>query len=707
MKRFEVWLDESGAFYDTLDSTDIYSFVGGILIESGKIKNISWDILLPDSSLNHAKDLSGSQKRSRLLPILTQFKQSSQAQFVFFENIEYTGSGDNQALYLEILTEGILKLLQYLESRYGCVQLDMTIASRTTPEQGHIDEAKYQRYMEALLEKRKRQNSAFPQQDSQVIFHLKRGTQEKKLILADFTSNIRRQQIRKARVFQTEDALRTLQELFIDALVFSRSELSPDKRIRMLLAQGDISEAVMEIYVTDYFNAKERRTYLFLLLERMESLNYRLIKSQLKQLTAEIMAFTSRQDDYDKNIFYLKRLQDELLPELQDRNYPCELLRFENYLQLSDAYLRAGRFTMAWQVLDTGLNFVKQAENSLENVFILYRMYEKMAVFYIDSYQFNKAIQCMEEVRKIYIDLLEWFVSYPIIESYFPSLKSEYYGDVLCMEIYAMLFQGKDLDEIRSLSDIGLQQYPRFEGELERHRQYRSRLEQRAGNIEESISWLIQAIDYEHRFGEEITEEVLIKFWDMIEVQENTMSQEFYMMYYLLIMVKSKELEHPLTNILFSVFSKHTIFQRLSPQLKRNEFILIESKEWKYHPREVIYTCLGDYYRWDDKEMSLKYYQKAMEICGENNATLTLKMRKVLILAASISLQTREKITKNPISQICKHIRGIRKSLGSDIRYLEDTLVQLDIWEKELEYIEKSGSQLPELLWQFVMKWRY
>ena len=69
-------------------------------------------------------------------------------------------------------------------------------------------------------------------------------------------------------------------------------------------------------------------------------------------------------------------------------------------------------------------------------------------------------------------------------------------------EIYAELFmqrkQPEIYDQLCMESDLALQQYPNSEGELERHRQYRSHIELEAGNYEEALHWLMKAKLYKN-----------------------------------------------------------------------------------------------------------------------------------------------------------------------------------------------------------------
>lgn len=714
MKRFEVWLDESGAFFDNSSTDELYSFLGGVLIEGEKVVTIQWSKLLTEQVLNHAMEMTNRQKKAYVLPVLQQFKQESKSYFVYFENIEYKGVGDNRALYLEIFAEGVLQLLQFLEAKYGGVQLDMIVASRTTQGKGHIKEEEYQAVFDQLVKEKQKLNALTICPESQVKFQLHRATQSNKLIIADFASNIRRQYLRRAKGFCDENTMQILQELFLDARVFSTSELSSDKRIRILLSQQDISEALMEIFTSDTLSKKERTYYLEAVLERMQFLSYRLIKSQLKQLAAEVLAYTARQEEYKYMIQFLSLIQEELISKLKVSGHPYELFQFEVCLQLSDVYLRAGQFVEAGNLLTEGMELVQQTENSLENIITLYRIYEKFAVFYIDSFQFDRASKLMQEIGQVLKDILEILPLYTMVSPYFSELKSEYYGDVLCMDIYSRLFQVREeqFSDIRNLSDLGLSQYPNFPGELERHRQYRSRLEQKAGNFQEAIHWLILAIDFKHTFETAISTTVLKRFWDKVESQETSMSQEYYMMYYLLILTSAQEAGDSSASMLYNSFVNHTIAKRLILSPDKKESSLIEAEDIAYHPREVSYWYLGDYYRSIGNNVKcLNYYNAAISICNRNEKTLTLQLRMIGIQAAKASLlfAQKDKQARATLQKLYRNILKLKEKLEPATPSLTGTVELLTSWSNRIAplLLEENSDLVALELWTFALDWRY
>ncbi|TWS95560.1 hypothetical protein [Streptococcus sp. sy018] len=721
MKQFELWLDESGKFDETSNSKELYSFVGGVLVDKEQIKHIDFSLLLNNSQYNHAMTLSPKQKKQYVFPKLIELKKQTNARYVYFENIEYLGTGDNRELYLQVMAEGLLQLVQLLEAKYGNVHLNITIASRVAQKDGqdfvHIKEEEYSQTFREVLKQRKERNEIAITHGSQVHFHLERATQSQKLIIADFASNTRR--IYKRQIFRDANSRCLFDEIFSDVLTFSMSELSSDVKIRILLAQNDISEALMEVFLSPTLSKKQ--DYLQLVVSRMEHLSYRILKSQLKQLSSEILSFIARQDDYQKNIQILEEFEYQLIPFLKTKEFPCEVLEFEVLLQLSDIYLRSGQLLPARQILEKALKLLKEVGSTLENLFILYRVMEKISVLYIDSFQFHQAASLMEEVRHIFKNTLNNIEDFPLIATYFNTLKSEYYGDVLCMEIYAKLFllpqyhnDDNWIQEIRLLSDEALKHYPNFEGELERHYQYRSRLE--ASVSEEplpALNWLIKAALYHHDLTADYSEETIKQFWDRILQQETEISQLFYLMYFSIIIDRSSKYDPNFADKLYEQLLNHEISHLLFPDSSKKDYYLIKrDKVADYHPKEIIYWNLANYYV--KKELfkeALTFYDCSLNICEKKKATITLQLRMIAILAARASVEVRLGKTAASYKKIFSRLTSLKSRIGqiesSQDLSLIKTMELLDKWEGDLLKCLPQSDDFSEQLWAFSQRWRY
>jgi hypothetical protein len=65
----------------------------------------------------------------------------------------------------------------------------------------------------------------------------------------------------------------------------------------------------MELYTAK--DLQNRKKHLALIVERMQNTNYRLIKSQMKQCVADVIAYAAKEDDYEIGERFLKRIVEE------------------------------------------------------------------------------------------------------------------------------------------------------------------------------------------------------------------------------------------------------------------------------------------------------------------------------------------------------------------------------------------------------------
>lgn len=716
MKRFELWLDESGKFNEKPGlQEELYSFIGGVLLASDDLSELHLDEFLTDKAANHAMNMSPTEKKAYVLPVLHQIWESLPIQYVYFENIEYFGQNNNRQLYLDMMAEGILQLVQFLEANHGSIHLSIVIASRLAQKGEarlvHITEKEYQSAFQRALEANQRREEFFKTPTSQVIFRLERATRSQKLIVADFASNSRRLYLNK----KLEDAKsrQICQDIFSNALVFSMSEQSIDIKLRVLLSQLDISEALLELFLIPKLGTSRFSYYLSLMIERLSQLSYRLVKSQIRQMASEILAYSARQEDYKETISILERLNQTLLPLLTGAKLPCLEFQLELFLQLSDAYLRSGRFLDAGRVIQASEDLIWARKPILETLMLYYRILEKKAVFYIDSFQFNQAAQLMAEIRLFFKGIFEHLNQSPSGFLGYQFDSSEYFGDVLCMEIYACLFQDHtDLAFVRDLSDLGLTQYPEFEGELERHRQYRSRLERKAGHYSAALYWLMKAILYETE-EVELDKQDLSVFWDKIFREEAEMSQLFYLMYYSQIMADLARDGDERANDLYHSLDQHPIFDQVRlPRRKKAESIFLEASLSSYHPKELVWSSLGAYFAYQGNLQAAKtYYQEAIRICRQESQSLSRHLRLVLILADAALMEYRLEGVSQTYPKLSRQLQSLTDKLSripeSERAYLSETYAVLEEWRSYFATLSEDLDERVGELERFCKKWSY
>lgn len=652
-KVYELWLDESGKFVNEGELRNRHkkpSLVGGFLVESDMVDQIPYDEII-DSQRNHATELTGEDKREYVLPTLETMQTQYYARQVFFENAEYVDINSGRQLYLRIIAEGLLQLMQTLNAQSESVELKVLIAQRQDMEapEGHrrILSAEYQNELGRQIAKKKKENRIFLHENSSLNYRVAVANRDYKLQLADFACNTRL--TRDSAAFSDNNVRARVSRLYDDAYIFSLSEINSENYIKRSLANGYISDAIMELYTTtDQLNHEKE---LSLIMERMKNTNYRLIKSQMKQCISDITAFAAKEDDYEIGEKFLKNIGGELVPALQNAKQPYRNLKFATLLQLVDMYLREGDIIAARETVDKCREAQQELGNNLEETISYYQLIEKEALLSIDEFDYEKGAAIMKGACDVFQNFMGFFQTDERLKVRFSNLKSEYYGDALCMQIYAMLFlqrrKPEIYEELCRLSDMALTQYPDEEGELERHRQYRSHIELEKGNYETAVLWLLKAKGCHEK---EITEKILIEFLNLVTDTEADVSCQYYLMYYLLIVCESQLHNDPIAKLLYGALQKQKkllsfvgIGDRGTSRREDAQNVDIsqaqpQNTDILYHPMEIVYWKYASYLNQKELEgLAIPYYEKAVNICFAERDYLTMYITGLGIEAERIS----------------------------------------------------------------------
>lgn len=126
-KHFELWLDESGDFLREEDKGKNPSLVGGVLIEKSLGKSLNIPGILGSEYIhsNEIKENFGDYA----VGVLQRIVEHS-GHLVIFENQERLNIVNSDTTYLNVISEGIIQLLQSLAAEHGKIHLDILIAVR-------------------------------------------------------------------------------------------------------------------------------------------------------------------------------------------------------------------------------------------------------------------------------------------------------------------------------------------------------------------------------------------------------------------------------------------------------------------------------------------------------------------------------------------------------------------------------------------------
>ena len=698
-----MWLDESGDFKDERQKRQKKlnpSLIGGILIRQRDITAVNFDTLL-DKEKYHATELSGEEKANYVLPVLETLIEKYHAIPVIFENAKYDDLNTNRELYLKMMAEGLLQLLLRLNAVDEDVKLNVLIARRQSVDtcEGNrvILEQEYISAIKECIEKKRKARRLILSDGTSLSFEINIANRTQKLQCADFVCNTRL--TRKSAAFTS--VKERINKVFDAAYLFTLSEIGSENYIKQCLTQNLISDALIEFITTR--EKIDREKNLELIFEKMKKCSYRIQKSQLKQFEADLLAMISLEDDYERGEKLLKEVNEKILPGIMTFGNNFQEFQVRMLLHLADMYLREGAILECKGCIEDCVEIGKRMHNSLENLLLFYQIQEKLALYAIDSFQFERAESIMAHCVTSFENIISAVEQDTFLEDCFSPCVSEYYGDALCMEIYAMMFQQRVqpalYEKLCMLSDTALKQYPRNEGELERHRQYRSHIELEAEKFEEALMYLMEAKTYR---WETPTKESIQTFLDEVTDTEMNISCQYYLMYYLLIMSRAELKDSPLAKLMY-----HTLI--IQKRLLEKTEVLVQTKQFKnqvnlqqskgknilYHPMEIVYWKFASFYRLFENGKSRKkaetYFQQAIGMCFAYENYVTMQITGIGIWSEYIYMLTQNGGSAEAEKQLRILKTNMRKILEMDLE--ENTrqyVLKLQEHIEEKRYLEAS-----------------
>lgn len=711
-KHFELWLDESGKFNNEAEQKAKKmnpSLVGGILVEKTLADQLELDQLLDEDKI-HATEMKNEVKRDYVLPILEELQEKGATE-VFFENLSYKDADTSKQLYLDICAEGLLQLLSKLDAMYESVQLDVIIAQRQDvhgKSKVRINEEEYIDNLRKRINRKQALRRIYFDSDTSIQFLIDSAYRAKKLMIADFVCNTRI--TRDSAAYSTvRDRVRNLHR---KAFIFSLSERTTENFVRLSLNRNNVSDAIFELYTTiDTIPEDKQEELIETIVANLKNASYRIVKSQLKQCASDLYSHAQTQDDYHILELLYEKLKSQLILRFEEEGIPCDKFKFHVLMNLSDAYLREGSIIRARKTVTECAEVQKKMSDSLEDLSGYHQLLEKQALLYIDEFDYDQAVKLMEEAGDMYCRLMDTLMDINIVKKQFSSMRSEYYGDILCMMIYAMMFQQRRQPELYEklcqLSDLAMKQYPNHIGELERHLQYRSHIEMEAGNYEKAVFYLFESVPYSSTIIDKIS---LIAFLNKVCNTHQTIGCQYYLMYYLLIMAEAKiHKEDKLADQMFEALQEQKILMKYGElnQTEESNYTQINIQNVsakksgrKYHPLEVIQWKYATYLMLSGKySMADAKYSKAISLCFSGADFETMKITGLGIHAEKIYALVKNQENK----QAKEELEELRKRCASILKLSLTDATRKYVEEIELKIKEASQPGQPihaESLWE-------
>lgn len=253
MKKIFLYLDESGNFEKDGRMRDNPSLVGGYLKYDQPMTDEEAEAICQGKKI-HSYKLPPLEFASLAISTLGKMQREG-CYFVIFENKERLEIVDGDTTYLNIISEGVVQLMQLLKSRFGQIEFNLLIALRVAvnrPEYKYQEKGFYISWDE--YKKRLQEKIIIGASKIAKDFHIKNwdikfadANKDFRLMLSDIVCHSRFRQNKKF----DENQKNELEKLYNEGFIFSVFPEELDVSINRNLVKGNIAEAFFDVLISE------------------------------------------------------------------------------------------------------------------------------------------------------------------------------------------------------------------------------------------------------------------------------------------------------------------------------------------------------------------------------------------------------------------------------------------------------------------------
>jgi len=615
-RQFELWLDESGDFlYDDLDLNKKPSLVGGVLVKKGNLSEQFLRELFTNkagTTFIHSTELKNNFGNIAC-NILTEI-QDKIYKFICFKNTERVLNVTRDETYLNILSEGINKLMQILLAEYGEVELDVLIAVRVKEgsTDGQIIDNKD--YVERLRKKVSMSDLERYITPKNLKLSFASARYDQRLMLADVVCNT--YLTIEARKF---DAVRNIIKKLLNSnsYEFSLAERINMSLFRKYLIEGNYGECILICTTPRAISNME---------DNIESAIDKLLmhssfeqKLAFENITNIINSMIlSGQGYYAEGI--LKNIIKNVISKLSEitSTYTDKKIYdkfyFDVHMLLFTFYTHEGNIKLADEEMKMSLNYLNRITHNFENLESYFIFQNRRAIHLSNTFDYYSCIQCMKQVKETIEQITGVLPLADGLGDICSNLNSEQLNKAVGTSLQArthlirkqMLLKGEktELDQARYESDFVINAFESFD-DKSRQYQYRCEIECEAGEYSTALHMLSLAAGLEK-----------VGLKELVSVIKD--NSPYLLMHYVRIMAESALDSHSeMAKEMYNQFilEKCNESKSLTEDINKCGYVNIITL-WKYG------SYLGTL---RSVKASVEYFDKAIAVSDKNLLDLTLR----------------------------------------------------------------------------------
>lgn len=659
MVRYELWLDESGAFKD--DQKEVRrrrnpSLIGGILFErrtfsDGQAKNLIGDKMIHSNQEN--KDY-----------VFEKFKMISNKEVTLVEisNEECISIIDSNLTYQNIMAEGLIQIITKLceKNARDNFEINILIAQRgdCTDQNRTNRPVSVQQYTDRIKERLILEGYEKNIPEKCWNIEIADAKKDFRLMIADVICNSFLTRDTKFKGDQG-DYINHIRNDSKKTWKFSVFETSLSNTIKRLLIEGRFGEAVICLCQSE--NVHFIKIKFMELTEYMKKMTYDDMHLQFQIISSRIAFYVKIERQYDGCIALLNQLLEYWIPRVESlpQSWAGEIahvIKLDLLIHEYTIYTHQGKLKETQICEEKCENlFDSSKKMNMEALEYLLMYTNRKIIHRINLFDYETALKdCNKLVKRC--ESIKEALSLSEEGIVFEELGKAYGTRA---QIY-MLNIRKNIEDYTHAKDDVMSAIKEFstESDIQRQMIYLTQIHTEAGHFDEALKTLCQGADS-------------LSKW-LIKSEKNI----FAICAFVRLMAEGKTEDWKTADSLYEELNKTQILTNLREIKEHN------------HPLEIIFWKMAMYYSRCGKAQraALDYYEKAGKYCetkGEESSTLSLIGFAIKLERYAFALKEKCGQPKEYLKDLKRHYLNLQKASTSESLKMifEDIDLDINNWE--------------------------
>lgn len=578
MKKFYLYLDESGSFDKDHLKLDNPSLVGGYLSTYEVDEKLAIDLLNRPNGLVHSTEMASYGFEDLAISL---FKKMNDLALlpVIFENTLRLRIVDGDTTYLNITAEGIILLISKLVNIYGDISLNIIASCRLWIERSQYQETKSNTPIISVEEYKKRLeekiiigmvNKNLPNiQQCKWTVITQSARNERKLQVSDVICHSWFRKSGNNKKFH-DNNIDWVKSFFNKGYVFNVFIEDIEYKYENHINQGHLAEVIFDLLISSQSSINNNIYDKVMNTLKLYDENNQI--AFLKQLFAKIH-FTYR---ININLSIIKKLVNDslevLIPKLIEANIKYKLFYFDILFLGLTLATNEGNIRRANDYIIRCDELLPGIINKWENVQYYFDYKLRLGVHLINKYAFDECIEEMNVLEDVISNTLDLFQAHEAFYNMGEVIKSDAKGKMYGIRLMAKTYLGQLIGSEPSLNPVedSNDAISSFESNTDKIRQYQLRSWVCYTNNEskEAIRWLYKSVGHESKYNYDSVGLRLI-------LEGAKKNNVFLFIHYLGILLTEMDFESnkSLANMMFDIWNK----------TQSQQFIELNINNYLYH----------------------------------------------------------------------------------------------------------------------------